>query len=216
LARKPANQSVNRDAIIAAAADVLHKHGYETTTMKDIAAAVNLTAASLYHHFRSKDALVLSVLEAGLDAAIARIEAVACDESSPADTRLRAMIRAHIVGVAEHPAVGAAMVYELRALMQVRPPNASADDADRAAYADFIVRRDGFFRRRDTFEALFRQVVGDGVQDGVFRPVDVPIFVRALLGANNWVGVWYRPDGRLNGDAIADHNIDIFLSALMS
>ena len=47
MARKPANQSVNRDAIIAAAADVLHKHGYETTTMKDIAAAVNLTAASL-------------------------------------------------------------------------------------------------------------------------------------------------------------------------
>jgi AcrR family transcriptional regulator len=44
VARKPADQSVSREDILLAAADVLQRNGYEATTMKDIAAAVNLTA----------------------------------------------------------------------------------------------------------------------------------------------------------------------------
>ena len=67
MARKPADQSVDREDILWAAAEVLHRNGYEATTMKDIAAQVNLTAASLYHHFKNKDFLLLSVLEVGLD-----------------------------------------------------------------------------------------------------------------------------------------------------
>lgn len=214
MARKPAEQSVNREAIIAAAADVLLRHGYETATMKDIAAAVNLTAASLYHHFRSKDALVLAVLEAGLNEVYAHIEPIALHAALPPADRLRAMIRAHILGVAEHPAVGAAMVYELRPLLHVRPPKPSDPGADQVAFADFLIRRDAFFSQRDAFETLFRAVVAEGVHIGAFRAVDVPVFVKALLGASNWVGVWFRPEGRLTGEAVAERNIDIFLSAL--
>ena len=55
MARKPADQSVSPEEIVRAAADVLREHGYDATTMKDIASRVNLTAASLYHHFKSKD-----------------------------------------------------------------------------------------------------------------------------------------------------------------
>ena len=85
MARKPADQSVSREDILLAAADVLQRNGYESTTMKDIAAAVNLTAASLYHHFRNKDALLLAVLEAGLDQVLSQIEPIAHSELSSAD-----------------------------------------------------------------------------------------------------------------------------------
>ena len=64
--RKPADQSVSREDILQAAAAVLRRNGYDATTMKDIAAQVNLTAASLYHHFENKDVLRLAVLELGL------------------------------------------------------------------------------------------------------------------------------------------------------
>ena len=109
MARKPADQSVHRDDIILAAAGVLQRNGYEATTMKDIAAAVNLTAASLYHHFRNKDALLLAVLEAGLAIIIARIEPIVHSSQPPAD-KLRAIIKAHVTGLAGNAAVGAAMV----------------------------------------------------------------------------------------------------------
>jgi AcrR family transcriptional regulator len=215
LARKPADQSVNREAIITAAAEVLQKNGYEAATMKDIAAAVNLTAASLYHHFKNKDTLLLAVLEVGLEHIIRQIEPIAHSDLPPAE-KLRRMIREHIVGLTHNTAVGAAMVFEIRALMHIKAPYRNARQDDKEAFAAFIQRRDDFFERRDRFENLFRLVVREGVEAGAFRPVDVAICTKTLLGAQNWVGVWYRPDGRLNGDEIADLIVDTLLKGVVT
>jgi AcrR family transcriptional regulator len=205
VARKPADQSVNRDEIIAAAADVLQRNGYEAATMKDIAAAVNLTPASLYHHFKNKDALMLTVLEVGVTFVLDQIVPIAASDLPPED-KLRAMITCHILGVTENRAVGAAMVFEIRALMSL-PLGWNGGTAD----PDLIARRDSFFARRDEFEALFRTVVQQGVEQGIFRVVDVPIFVKMLLGAHNWVGVWYKAGGRLDGAQIAALMTDMLL-----
>ncbi|MEO8610037.1 MAG: TetR/AcrR family transcriptional regulator [Chloroflexota bacterium] len=213
MARKPADQSVNRDDILLAAADVLQRNGYEATTMKDIAAAVNLTAASLYHHFRNKDALLLAVLEAGLEQVIHQIEPIVQSEQS-SDQKLRGIIGQHVVNLTQNTAVGAAMVFEIRSLMGVKGVSDGASRADKQAYADFILRRDAFFARRDQFENLFRQVIREGIDNGTFRVVDVGIFTNTMLGAYNWVGVWYKPGGRLNGQQIADMMADSFLRAL--
>lgn len=213
MARKPADQSVNREAIIFAAAEVLQRNGYEAATMKDIAANVNLTAASLYHHFRNKDALMLAVLEAGLGVALARVEPIAYDSARAPDDKLRAMIAEHIVGLTQNTAVAAAMVFEIRALMTAKVPQINGNGKHEID-ADFAARRDAFFERRDHFERLFRHVITEGVERGVFRPVDVPVFTRLLLGAHNWVGVWYKPNGRLDGAQIAARAADTFLTAL--
>ncbi len=215
MARKPADQSVHRDDIIRAAAEVLQRSGYEAATMKEIAAAVNLTAASLYHHFRNKDTLLLAVLELGLNLAIRKIEPIAASDL-PSDQKLRQMICVHIVGLTENTAVGAAMVFEIRALKQVKAPPKTASAEDHAAYADFVERRAAFFKQRDQFEELFRAVVREGIERGTFRPLDVPIFVKTLLGAHNWVGVWYRPDGRLNGAQIAEMMADTMLKGVLA
>ncbi len=181
--------------------------------MKDIAAAVNLTAASLYHHFRNKDALLLAVLEAGLEQVIGQIEPVVTSDL-PSDEKLRQMICMHVVNVTQHTAVGAAMVFEIRSLMGVKQPPANAKPEEKQAYKDFIERRTAFFERRDEFENLFRQVVREGVEQGSFRKVDVGIFTKTMLGAHNWLGVWYKPGGRLDGAEIAEMMADSFLRAL--
>jgi TetR/AcrR family transcriptional regulator, cholesterol catabolism regulator len=81
---------------------------------------------------------------------------------------------------------------------------------------EFIERRDGFFRLRDHFETLFRRVIDEGIKSGEFRTVDAAVFTRAMLGAHNWVGVWYRPDGRLSGKEIAAIMADTFLTSLVN
>jgi TetR/AcrR family transcriptional regulator, cholesterol catabolism regulator len=210
VARKPADQSVNREEIILAAADVLRRKGYDATTMKDIAAQVNLTAASLYHHFANKDALIIAVLEGGLDYAISQIEPV-MNADMPHARKLAEMVRLHVVNITDNTAVGAAMVFEVQPLLNLSP-------SSRNGYTDtedsLIARRDSFFTRRDYFEEMFRQVIQSGIEAGEFRSVDVPIFVKSMLGAQNWVGVWYREGGRLNGEAIAALIADTFLHAL--
>lgn len=213
MARKPADQSVSREDILLAAADVLQRNGYEATTMKDIAAAVNLTAASLYHHFRNKDALLLAVLEAGLEHVLSQIEPIAHSDLPSAD-KLRQMIKAHVIGLTQNTAVGAAMVFEIRSLMGAKEPLPSASAADHEAYKTFVERRALFFSRRDEFEDLFRLVVRQGIENKNFHSVDVGIFTKTMLGAHNWVGVWYKPEGRLSGEQIADLIADILLRSL--
>lgn len=213
MARKPADQSVSRREIIVAAADVLRENGYDATTMKDIAARVNLTAASLYHHFKSKDFLLLAVLELGLDAAIEEIEPIAQDASLSNADKLRHMIRTHILGVTSNTAFGAAMVFEIRSLMSA---GFALRNGEQAAVDEFLKRRDVFFERRDYFEKLFRSIIEAGIVSGEFRQVDAGIVAKAMLGAHNWVGVWYKPEGRLDGDGIARIMSDTFLVSLLA
>ncbi len=210
MGRKPADQSVNREDILWAAAEVLHRNGYEATTMKDIAAQVNLTAASLYHHFKNKDFLLLNVLELGLDLTIDKLEVIKSSDLSCADM-LSAMIRSHVGSVTGNVAVGAAMVFEIRALLNA---NVGGKFGDRAFTDEFAARRKRFFARRDYYESLFRDTVLAGIAAGEFRQVDAAIVTKAMLGAHNWVGVWFREGGRLSGADVADVMVDTWLAAL--
>ena len=213
MGRKPADQSVNREEILWAAAEVMRHQGYDAATMKDIAGQINLTAASLYHHFKNKDFLLLSVLEYGLELGTEMLESIASSDLSYAE-KLDAMIRTHIMGITQNVAVGAAMVFEMRSLRNV---NLSSRRIGRAkTQVEYIERRDRFFERRDYFEQLFRDMLTAGIEAGEFRPVDVAVVTRTILGAQNWLGVWFREGGRLTGDEVADVMVDFFMSGLRS
>ncbi len=196
MARRPASQTVSRRAILEAAARVFHERGYHGATMQDISGAVGLTAGSLYHHFSGgKEAIFLAVLEAGLAQVTADLKAIVALPLPP-DEKLRRAICAHVLSVTEHVAVAALMVFEMRTALSL--PEAPAR----------------YLTARDAFEGLYRQMIAEGIAAGVFRPVDVGVFTRTLLGAANWVSVWYRPEGRLTGVDIAGQIADIFLNAL--
>jgi TetR/AcrR family transcriptional regulator, cholesterol catabolism regulator len=199
VARKPADQTVQREDILIAAANVFQERGYQGATMADIAAKVRLTAGSLYHHFPAgKRDLLLAVLNEGLDIVLKQVDEAIAAGQSPEET-LRRMIEIHVLGVTQNQSVGAAMVFEIHTVLDLNEDAAG---------------RDAFLDRRDEFERRYRQVIERGIRDGVFHEVDIPIFTKALLGADNWVSVWYKPGGRLSGKEIAARMADTFLAAL--
>jgi len=193
--RKPAEQTVHPEAILRAAATVFQRKGYHSATMADIAAEVNLTAGSLYHHFPGKEELLCGVLEAGLAQITADVQAVVERNDSVAG-KLRDIIHVHILSEIQNDNIAAAVIFESRALLDV--PGV----------------REPYVRQRDALEQLYRQVIEAGIAVGDFRNVDVGIFVKTLFGALNWVSVWYREGGRLSGAEIADEIADTFLAAL--
>jgi hypothetical protein len=68
---------------------------------------------------------------------------------------------------------------------------------------------------RDKFEALWRKVVEDGVAARLFKCDDPALTTRAILGILNWTLTWYRPDGPLEIEAIADHYSNLLLNGLL-
>lgn len=182
-----------------AAAEVFQERGYQGATMADIAKRVRLTAGSLYHHFPAgKRDLLLAVLSSGLETVLDQIRVVLMSTNS-ATKRLEHMITIHVINATQNVSVGAAMVFEIRALLEM---------------SDAQAERQAFLKDRDEFERSFRQVIEEGIVAGEFRAVDVPVFVKGLLGAHNWINVWYRPGGRLNGEMLAVQMVDMFLHAL--
>src|SRR4029453_2180370 len=56
-----------RNRVFEVAAEVFHRKGYDNTSMSDVASAARLTKAGLYHHVSSKESLLYTVLDSGLD-----------------------------------------------------------------------------------------------------------------------------------------------------
>ena len=196
MARKPADQTVSREDILRAAAQVFRKHGFHGTSMQQIADAVGLQKGSLYHHIASKEELLHEVMMAGLTQLGERLKAVATSPLPPAN-KLRQLIDTHILYAAENLDIATVVLFEHRAVLS------------------FPALRDEYVSRRDLFESQFRQAIQEGVDSGDFRPVDVPIVAQTLLGAHNWLVMWYRPEGRLSLQEITSIIADTFLRGLL-
>jgi len=60
--RPPSSEANGREELVDAAARVFSEHGYRGATVEAILSEANLSKGAFYHHFRTKDDLVLAVL----------------------------------------------------------------------------------------------------------------------------------------------------------
>jgi AcrR family transcriptional regulator len=177
------------------ASELFHANGYAATSVRDIARALDIQGASLYAHVASKEDVLWSIVDQAATAFEAGAEA-ALGEASAADPvdRLAALVEAHVEVIAADPERSSVFVTEWRHLSGGR----RADIAD----------------RRDAYEARFRETIADGIAIGAFHPTDPALAATFILTALNGIAGWYRPDGRLSADRIADHYVDLALRAL--
>ena len=184
-----------RRAIEDVASALFRERGYAATSVRDIARALEIQGASVYAHVTSKE----DVLWAIVDRAATRFERAADEAESATPTasaaeRTAALVRAHVAAVITDPGESAVFVHEWRSLGETR--------------------REQIHARRDAYERRFRSVIEDGMATGEFVLTDAVVAATFLLTALNGLATWYRPDGRLPPDRIADHFVDLALRAL--
>jgi len=115
---------MTRDEILDAAAQIISQKGFHATSMQDIARAVNLQKASLYHHVTSKQEILLALLDRALDLLIARIEAVVVKPLEP-EEKLHQAMSVYLHTMLEHRDLAAVLLLEHRSLdnqYRSRPP----------------------------------------------------------------------------------------------
>src|SRR6266513_4841084 len=93
--RQSGNGDFTRNRVLEVAAEVFHRKGYDNTSMSDVASAAGLTKAGLYHHISSKESLLYTVLDYGLDLTEAYVIKPLENISDPLE-RLKTMIDLHL------------------------------------------------------------------------------------------------------------------------
>jgi AcrR family transcriptional regulator len=186
---------LQREQILAAAAQSFREKGYQATSMQDIADAVHLQKGSLYHHVRSKEEILVTLLDRALDLLIESMEKVLHSALSPED-KLQAAMRAYADHIAVHSDLAAVFLLEYRNLSP--------------RY------RTRHVARRDRFEGLWRDLIREGIRKGAFQKTDEKLAALAILGVQNWMVTWYQPGGPMSADALAEFFSALFLRGLRS
>jgi TetR/AcrR family transcriptional regulator, cholesterol catabolism regulator len=180
-----------REAIMDAAMHLFGKQGYTGTSMRDIAGAVGVLPGSLYAHIASKEALLVDIVEDGINRFLAAVRPHAESDATPA-SRLRAMVIAHVAVVADNPERSLVVFHQWRFL---------GDDNIQAAIG----------KRRD-YEQAYIGVIEDGMKAGTFRAnLNRRIAVLSILGALNWTPEWLSPEGKLSPEEVGGMIADTLL-----
>ncbi len=184
---------VTKEQILEAAAQIFREKGFHAASMQDIAEAVNLQKASLYHHVSSKQEILVELLDIALDMLIERVEEVT-KQAIPADEKLRKAMQTYLSMLSERRDLAAVLLLEHRSL----------EDEFRTRHIP----------RRDRFERLWRGIIEEGVKSGQFECENPRLAVKAVLGVANWTIMWFRPNGKLSAEDIAAQNAELLLGGL--
>lgn len=185
---------MTKDQILEAAALIFRSKGFHAASMQDIAEAVNLQKASLYHHVTSKQEILLNLLDRALDVVTTDV-ASALEQPGKADEKLRRAVYAYLTTIIENRDLASVLILEHRSL----EPTYQARHIP----------------RRDRFERLWRNLIQSGINEGIFLCDDPALATRAILGTLNWTITWYRPDGQLSLDEVAENYLSMFLFGLV-
>jgi AcrR family transcriptional regulator len=182
------------DMVHEAARVHFSSRGYEAASMREIAADAGINIATLYFYCSTKEQLLFDVLVDSqrqlADGLRERIESAGESWTS----RLAAAIVLHIKICAE----------------QAFPTTINRVDMQRLTPE----HRAEYMAMRDAYEQELRSLVRGGIEGGEFRPVDPKLTAFAILGIGQSVGRWYRSDGPLTPEQIAEQYVDFILAGL--
>src|SRR5512140_3586573 len=106
---------MTRDDILRASAQIFSQKGFHATSMQDIAQAVSVQKASLYHHFTSKQEILLALLDRALDLIIDSLEEVV-SQPLPPEAKLRQAMICYLQALAEYQEMASVLLLEYRSL----------------------------------------------------------------------------------------------------
>jgi AcrR family transcriptional regulator len=179
-----------RGKLLQTAAHLFRNKGFERTTVRDLASAVGIQSGSIFHHFKSKDEILRAVMEETIRYNTALMRAALAEADSVRE-RVLALIRCELQsimgGTGEAMAV---LVYEWRSL---------SEQGQRQVLA-----------LRDIYEDLWLEVLGQAKEAGYIRG-DVFITRRFLTGALSWTTTWFRTEGSLSLDELAEQALILVL-----
>jgi len=192
--KKPVPNEDRLAEVYRTAAQIILRKGYDATSINDIANALGMTKAGLYHYINVKKELLFDIMNFGLDELEQEVVIPALSIPDTA-ARLRFIIASHARLVTRGDGAITILVDEITALTPAQNRK--------------ITRR-----KRAHFDRL-REVLNTLKSEGMLQDVDTTVATFSLLGMINWLSRWFRQDGALTEEQVAEEIVKIALNGLL-
>jgi TetR/AcrR family transcriptional regulator, cholesterol catabolism regulator len=178
--------------LVRGAAKIFAEHGYDQTTIQDLAEQLDASTGSMYHYVRGKEALLALICDQLMDPLLERAREL-CEQAALPSDKLRALVRLWVEHVTEHRD-------HMLVFQQER----------------HVIERGqqwrGVRQSRKQFERLLEGVLDELHELGQLALSDQRQVLLALLGMVNHTAQWYRPRGPLSPTEIADGYVDLLVA----
>ncbi|UTW48113.1 TetR/AcrR family transcriptional regulator [Bacterioplanoides sp. SCSIO 12839] len=174
--------------LLVAAARLFKNKGYERTTVRDLASEIGIQSGSLFHHYKSKEAILQAVMEETIALNMALMRDAIADVNNPRD-KVLALIRCELRSIlGDTGEAMSVLVYEWRSL---KP------DSQKHILA-----------LRDAYEQLWLDTLEEAREADMVQ-IEPFILRRFLTGALSWTTNWYKPDGEMTLEQLAEDALQL-------
>ncbi|MGO4567991.1 TetR/AcrR family transcriptional regulator [Rhizobium sp. 2YAF20] len=185
---KTQKQAYVQEEILIVAAKLFAERGFRAVTIDDIATSLGYTKSVIYYYFKNKNEVLWTLFNRIHDASFQDLSEIVAS-GLPTDKLMSAMIRKHTLNVMERTAWTA--IY-------------FRDEAELSDTQQKMV-----IGRKKKYEDMFRMVYEAGVSEGLFKNVSAHLAISGMIGMTNWIHVWYKPNGKMTTEQIADHYVSV-------
>jgi TetR/AcrR family transcriptional regulator, cholesterol catabolism regulator len=186
--------SERRADLVRIAAELFAERGYRATTVRHIGDAAGVLSGSLYHHFDSKETILDELLSSYLNDLVDTYREIA-DGARPV-TALRGLVTEAFRSLEEHRAAITVLQNERN-------------------YLRTLPRFGYLTKAEEEVRRIWITVLRDGIEAGSFRADLDPAVTYRFLRDSVWVAVrWFRQDGRLSAEQLADHYLRLIFDGI--
>lgn len=180
--------------ILAVAARLFADQGYHATSMREVGRQVGLNPSSIYHHFSGKEQILFTVMDRAMDDALEVLEDIVAAEHPPVEKARRVLdfYTRYFAGDRDRLLL---LVNEIRSLS---PSLRQVLEGKERRYV-----------------GLIRRVLEELAAAGLLREVNPVVAAFSFFGMVHYTMHWYRPDGPIGLENLAESISDIFLQGVL-
>jgi TetR/AcrR family transcriptional regulator, cholesterol catabolism regulator len=180
--------------VLETAARLIRERGYEAASIQDIASACGLTKAGLYYYIRSKEDLLLEIMNYGMDIFEERVLLPVLVISDPVE-RLQECMERNVLLVTEERSREVTIILH------------EHDTLTGAA-------REQINGRKKRYVHFLESTFEEAIREGRIRAVSPTVAAFSFLGMVLWIYKWFRPDGKIPPQRLAREMWDLFSRGL--
>lgn len=183
-----------KEDILRSASLVISRQGFHNTTLEDIAAELLMTKGSLYYYFKNKEEILFRCHDLILSEAMEQMESI-FQEDILSVKKMEKAIKMHL-GIA----IQEKEIFNLI----VKPEQIFSEENIEA-----------IIKKRDKYADLFDKILIQGADRGEFNLPNLKMARMIILGATNWVQVWYSPKGDFSKEELQNIYSEYLLKMLV-